>query len=211
MSPGSRPCRRPTKSARPPKRGRASDLPYTYTGSFDTAGKTMMGLHPRDIHGVAESVAERPLAVGANCGVGAADILAIAARHERGASPTRPSSSRAIAAFPNSTATRSTIPARPKLMARYVRLAIDGGATIIGGCCGTSFEHLAAMRRAMDSHQQACPSHDRGDRRGDRPTAQQTGRPRPVRNHAASAAADAEGHNQKPGKIVQRHQVVKRS
>ena len=37
-------------------------------------------------------------------------------------------------------------------MANYARLAIDGGARIIGGCCGTSFEHLAAMRKALDSH-----------------------------------------------------------
>ncbi len=31
-------------------------LPYTFTGSFDTAGKTMMGLHPKDIHGVAADI-----------------------------------------------------------------------------------------------------------------------------------------------------------
>ncbi len=34
----------------------------------------------------------------------------------------------------------------PELMADYVRLAVDAGARIIGGCCGTSPEHLAAMR-----------------------------------------------------------------
>ena len=38
-------------------------------------------------------------------------------------------------------------------MSDYVRLAVDGGAKIIGGCCGTSFEHLKAMRQALDSHQ----------------------------------------------------------
>ncbi|TIU99865.1 MAG: betaine--homocysteine S-methyltransferase, partial [Mesorhizobium sp.] len=51
-------------------------LPYTYTGSFDTAGRTMMGLLPKDIHGVADGLSQAPLGVGANCGVGAADILA---------------------------------------------------------------------------------------------------------------------------------------
>ena len=50
-------------------------MPYTFTGSFDTAGKTMMGLHPKDIHGVAPDIGAGPLAVGANCGVGASDIL----------------------------------------------------------------------------------------------------------------------------------------
>ena len=40
-------------------------------------------------------------------------------------------------------------------MADYVRLAVDAGAKIIGGCCGTSFEHLAAMRQALDAPHQA--------------------------------------------------------
>ena len=40
----------------------------------------------------------------------------------------------------------------PELMADYVRLAVDAGAKIVGGCCGTSFAHLAAMREALDAH-----------------------------------------------------------
>ncbi|MGO4842520.1 homocysteine S-methyltransferase family protein, partial [Rhizobiaceae sp. 2RAB30] len=43
----------------------------------------------------------------------------------------------------------------PELMSDYVRLAIDGGARIVGGCCGTSFVHLAAMRQALDAHTKA--------------------------------------------------------
>jgi 5-methyltetrahydrofolate--homocysteine methyltransferase len=35
-------------------------------------------------------------------------------------------------------------------MADYALLARDAGARIIGGCCGTKGEHLAAMRRALD-------------------------------------------------------------
>ena len=41
----------------------------------------------------------------------------------------------------------------PPLMAEYARLARDAGARIIGGCCGTSCEHLAAMRVALDAHE----------------------------------------------------------
>ena len=36
-------------------------------------------------------------------------------------------------------------------MAGYVALAVDAGARIVGGCCGTTPEHLAAMRRALDT------------------------------------------------------------
>src|SRR5690606_21567604 len=51
-------------------------LPYTYTASFDTAGRPMLGLPPKDIHGVVDGLSEAPVGVGANCGVGASDILA---------------------------------------------------------------------------------------------------------------------------------------
>ena len=40
-------------------------------------------------------------------------------------------------------------------MARYARLAYDSGARIIGGCCGTSFEHVASMRKALDEQEAA--------------------------------------------------------
>jgi 5-methyltetrahydrofolate--homocysteine methyltransferase len=40
----------------------------------------------------------------------------------------------------------------PELMAEFSRLALDAGARIIGGCCGTSAAHLAAMRRALEGH-----------------------------------------------------------
>ena len=39
----------------------------------------------------------------------------------------------------------------PELMAHYARLALDAGARIVGGCCGSTPAHLAAMRRAMDA------------------------------------------------------------
>jgi 5-methyltetrahydrofolate--homocysteine methyltransferase len=40
----------------------------------------------------------------------------------------------------------------PELMGKYAQLAIDAGAKIIGGCCGTTDGHLAAMRQAIDAH-----------------------------------------------------------
>jgi 5-methyltetrahydrofolate--homocysteine methyltransferase len=40
----------------------------------------------------------------------------------------------------------------PELMAEYARLAIDAGARIVGGCCGTSPAHLVAMRKAIDGY-----------------------------------------------------------
>ena len=43
-------------------------------------------------------------------------------------------------------------------MADYARLVYDAGANIIGGCCGTTPEHIAVMRDALDNHQRAAPA-----------------------------------------------------
>ncbi len=52
----------------------AVGAPYTATASFDTAGRTMMGLEPAAFARAFEDLAP-PVAVGANCGVGAADLV----------------------------------------------------------------------------------------------------------------------------------------
>ena len=126
-------------------------LPYTYTGSFDTAGKTMMGLHPRDIHGVAKEVGDGPLAVGANCGVGASDILS-SLLDMTGADPEAIVIVKGNCGIPEYRGAEIYYSGTPPLMADYARLARDAGAKIIGGCCGTSCGHLAAMRQALDDY-----------------------------------------------------------
>lgn len=129
-------------------------LPYTYTGSFDTAGRTMMGLLPRDIHGVVDGLSQAPLGVGANCGVGASDILASLLDMTE-AKPEATVIVKGNCGIPEFRGTEIHYSGTPELMADYVRLAVDGGAKIIGGCCGTSFQHLAAMRKALDAHTRA--------------------------------------------------------
>lgn len=129
-------------------------MPYTYTGSFDTAGKTMMGLHPRDIHGVTKDLEQAPFAVGANCGVGASDILS-SLLDMTTADPEAIVIVKGNCGIPEFRGTEIHYSGTPPLMADYARLAMDSGAKIIGGCCGTSCEHLAAMRQAIDSHSKA--------------------------------------------------------
>jgi 5-methyltetrahydrofolate--homocysteine methyltransferase len=126
-------------------------LPYTYTGSFDTAGKTMMGLHPKDIHSVAADVGDGPLAVGANCGVGASDILA-SLLDITGADPAATVIVKGNCGIPEYRGAEIHYSGTPPLMADYARLARDAGAKIIGGCCGTSCGHLKAMRAALDDY-----------------------------------------------------------
>ena len=53
-------------------------MPYVATCSFDTAGRTMMGLKPDGLAAVFAELSVQPVAMGANCGVGASDILVTA-------------------------------------------------------------------------------------------------------------------------------------
>ncbi|SMH49859.1 betaine--homocysteine S-methyltransferase [Mesorhizobium australicum] len=129
-------------------------LPYTYTASFDTAGRSMMGLHPKDIHGVAQGMAELPVAVGANCGVGASDILSSLLDMTE-AAPEATVIVKGNCGIPEFRGAEIYYSGTPELMGDYARLAIDAGAKIIGGCCGTSFVHLKAIRDAIDSHVKA--------------------------------------------------------
>ncbi|MDP5362406.1 MAG: betaine--homocysteine S-methyltransferase, partial [Paracoccaceae bacterium] len=52
-----------------------ADMPWCGTMSFDTAGRTMMGLTSADMVKKVGKIAHQPLAFGANCGVGASDLL----------------------------------------------------------------------------------------------------------------------------------------
>jgi methionine synthase I (cobalamin-dependent) len=124
-------------------------LPYTVTGSFDTAGRTMMGIHPTQLAGLFEAMPQQPLATGANCGVGASDILVtvlnMAAAHGHTVI------SKGNCGIPQVQGAEVVYTGTPALMERYGRLAVHAGARIIGGCCGTSPEHLAAIRTGIDA------------------------------------------------------------
>ncbi|MCY6380050.1 betaine--homocysteine S-methyltransferase [Hoeflea prorocentri] len=153
-------------------------MPYTYTGSFDTAGKTMMGLHPKDIHNVVDDSVDAPVAVGANCGVGASDILASLLDMSE-AAPEQTIIVKGNCGIPEFKGSEIHYSGTPPLMADYARLAIDAGALIIGGCCGTSCDHLRAMRTAIDTHEKAA-----------RPTVEEiVERIGPMRNKAANDSA----------------------
>ena len=130
----------------------ATGLPYVFTASFDTAGKTMMGLAPGDIHKVHAALAAHPLAVGANCGVGASDLLSSILDMTE-SDPEAVVVAKANCGIPVVRGDKVEYTGTPELMSDYACLAIDAGARIIGGCCGTSCEHLAAMRTAIDTHQ----------------------------------------------------------
>lgn len=129
----------------------AAGMPYTATASFDTAGRTMMGLTPADMPRIFADLPVQPVAMGANCGVGASDLLlSLVQMAEANDGPVF--IAKANAGIPQFKGEHIHYSGTPELMADYARLAADAGARIIGGCCGTKPEHLVAMRAALDGY-----------------------------------------------------------
>jgi 5-methyltetrahydrofolate--homocysteine methyltransferase len=135
-----------------------AEMPWCGTMSFDTAGRTMMGLTSAEMVKVVGRIPNLPVAFGANCGVGASDLLRTVLGFAA-AGPERPIVAKGNAGIPRYHEGHIHYDGTPELMAEYAVLARDAGATIIGGCCGTRPEHLRSMRQALESRP-----------RGERPT-----------------------------------------
>jgi methionine synthase I (cobalamin-dependent) len=127
-------------------------LPIVTTMSFDTNGRTMMGITPTAFGALTASLPHQPVAIGANCGVGASELIATV----MGITAARPDAhvvAKGNCGIPQYHDGHIHYTGTPELMADYARIALDAGAKIIGGCCGTSPEHLAAMRKSLESYQ----------------------------------------------------------
>lgn len=129
---------------------RLANMPWCGTMSFDTAGRTMMGVTSAQFVTQVDKLAYPPLAFGANCGVGASDML----RTILGFAATgteRPIIAKGNAGIPKYVDGAIHYDGTPELMGKYACLARDAGAQIIGGCCGTMPDHLRAMRAALEN------------------------------------------------------------
>jgi len=126
------------------------DIPVCATMSFDTAGKTMMGVTPAEL--AKRSQGFGLFGVGGNCGVGAPDLLAAIIDINRNITDDTIIIAKANCGIPEFHDGSIVYSGTEELMAEYVHLALNSGARIVGGCCGTSFEHIRAMRKAMDKH-----------------------------------------------------------
>lgn len=129
--------------------GRAG-MAWCGTMSFDTAGRTMMGLTSADMVKMVNRLPNPPLAFGANCGVGASDLMRTVLGFAA-AGADRPVIAKGNAGIPRFHDGHIHYDGTPDLMADYAVLARDAGATIIGGCCGSTPEHLRRMREALET------------------------------------------------------------
>ena len=130
-------------------------LPIVCTLSFDTNGRTMMGISPSDFAALEKTLVPRLAACGTNCGVGASEVVACIHNLAEAAGPDVVLVAKGNCGIPQYVDGAICYNGTPELMAVYARMALDAGARIIGGCCGTSPKHLRAMRDALDAHTRA--------------------------------------------------------
>ena len=126
---------------------KTTGLPICATMTFDTASRSMMGVMPAEFAEFARGLGAN--FIGANCGIGPAELLH-SVRGILSASGNLPVIAKGNCGIPAYVEGAIHYHGTPDLMAEYALFARDAGAKIIGGCCGTSPAHVAAMVAALD-------------------------------------------------------------
>jgi 5-methyltetrahydrofolate--homocysteine methyltransferase len=124
----------------------ASDLPLVVSYSFDQGTKTMMGLTPTQ---VVEAFAPLGVAaIGANCGKSLDETDAIVGELVAAADGL-PLWVKPNAGVPRMVGDQVIYDAGPEDLAAHVARYVERGARVVGGCCGSTPEHVAAIANAL--------------------------------------------------------------
>lgn len=129
---------------------RETGLPVIATLSFDTNGRTMMGITPSELAALHRK--HHLAACGSNCGTGPSELVACMVNLSTASEASAVLVAKANCGIPQFIDGQIRFNGTPELMAQYACLSFDAGARIIGGCCGTTPDHLRVMRQALENH-----------------------------------------------------------
>ena len=119
---------------------------FTFERTVQGDYRTMMGVSPSDM--AAAMLAAGAHIIGTNCGNGMERMAEIVAEL-RAAAPATPLLVHANAGIPVNLNGVDTFPETPEDMARNAAAVVAAGATIVGGCCGTTPDHIRALGVAL--------------------------------------------------------------
>ncbi len=123
-----------------------SQLPLVASFSYDQGTRTMMGTRPSQF---VQAIAPRGVvALGANCGKAPAAMLEIV-KEMRAQNAGVPIWCKPNAGLPKLIGDREVYDATPEMMGEFARQYVQAGAQIVGGCCGNTPAHVAAIARAV--------------------------------------------------------------
>ncbi len=126
----------------------APDIPIVAQMTFTRDDRTLLG---HTATAVAKKLSQLDVdVIGVNCSGGPAQVLRLVAMiHEL--TPDMPLSAAPNAGWPEQLdGGRVMYPATPVYFGEYARAFVNAGACVVGGCCGTTSAHIAAMRHALD-------------------------------------------------------------
>ena len=119
---------------------------FTFERTRQGEYRTMMGVSPAEM--AQAMLAAGAHIVGTNCGNGM-ERMADIVRELRQAAPQTPILVHANAGMPVNVGGQDVFPETPDLMARHAVAVVKAGANIVGGCCGTTPDHIRAIARAV--------------------------------------------------------------
>jgi 5-methyltetrahydrofolate--homocysteine methyltransferase len=125
---------------------RGTGLPFVLTFSFDRGTRTMMGTTTAEV--VALAAESGAVAVGANCGTSLEAMSAIVAELSA-AAPGLPLWVKPNAGLPRMTGDSSVYDVTPEQLGEAARGYVEAGARVVGGCCGSTPEHVRAIVEAI--------------------------------------------------------------
>src|SRR5437879_7080138 len=124
-----------------------TDVPIVAQMAFTDEGVTFTGRPPAE---VARTLRALPLqALGANCSVGSSTLYEVLEQLHAEAGGL-PLAIQPNAGLPSRIGERLIYLSSPAYMAEYAERMVDAGARLVGGCCGTTPQHIAAMREVLD-------------------------------------------------------------
>jgi 5-methyltetrahydrofolate--homocysteine methyltransferase len=123
-----------------------TDLPIVISFSYDRGIRTMMGVKPTEV--IRKYKAKGAILVGANCGTTLENMETIIKEYaatEKGF----PLWAKPNAGMPRLIGTQTCYDVSPELMAEFAVKYIKYGARVVGGCCGSTPDHVAAIAKAV--------------------------------------------------------------
>jgi homocysteine S-methyltransferase len=139
------------KTAVSAARALSAEIPIVAQMTFTRDDRTLLGLAADN---AARRLAELDVdVIGVNCSGGPAQVLRLVAMMHAIA-PDMLLSAAPNAGWPEQVmGGRMMYPATPAYFGEYARSFVEGGACLVGGCCGTTAAHIGAMRQALDDPQ----------------------------------------------------------
>ncbi len=134
----------------------SAEIPVVAQLTFTEDGRTPLGHTP---HKAAAILADLPLdVIGVNCSVGPAVVLRTLQSLARALPAGVRFSAQPNAGWPERVGGRIMYAAPPEYFGDYALALVEAGARLVGGCCGTTPEHITHMRAVLDDPTRRAPS-----------------------------------------------------